>query len=139
MLEDLKAGGSFAQLAKERSADPGTAAKGGDLGFIAKGSMAPEFEEAAFALKQPGDRSGIVATKFGFHILQLDVRRPAGLRPYDEVQADLMKEVRAKIQQDARVAEAEKAQQGMQIDNDAINAFTARHKASATPGAASAQ
>ena len=119
VVEELKAGVSFAQ--------------------IAKGSMVAEFEEAAFALKQPGDRSDIVATKFGFHILQLEGRRPAGLRPYDEVQPELIKEVRAKIQQDARVAEAEKAQQGMQINSDAINAFTTRHKASAAAGASTTQ
>ena len=139
VLEELKAGVSFAQIAKERSADAGSAAKGGDLGLIAKGSMVAEFEDAAFALKQPGDRSDIVATKFGFHILQLDGRRPAGLRPYDEVQPELIKEVRAKIQQDARVAEAEMAQRGMQINSDAINAFTTRHKASTAAVASTTQ
>lgn len=129
VLEELKAGANFAQLAKERSADTGSGAKGGDLGWFARGRMVPEFDEAAFALKQPGDLSGIVETKFGYHILKLDARRPAGLRPYEEVREELIKEVRAKLQQDARVAEAEKAQQGLTINNEAIEAFAATHKA----------
>lgn len=129
VLEELKAGANFAQLAKERSADTGSGAKGGDLGLFARDRMVPEFDEAAFALKQPGDLSGIVETKFGYHILKLDARRPAGLRPYEEVREELIKEVRAKLQQDARVAEAEKAQQGLTINNEAIEAFAATHKA----------
>ena len=95
ILEELKAGANFAQLAKERSADTGSAAKGGDLGLFARGRMVPEFDEAAFALKKPGDLSSIVETKFGFHILKLDARRPAGLRPYEEVREELIKEARA--------------------------------------------
>lgn len=128
ILEDLKAGADFAQLAKERSADVGSAAKGGDLGLFARGRMVPEFDDAAFALKQPGDLSGIVESKFGFHILKLEGRRPAGMRPYEEVREELIKEVRGKLQQDARVAEAEKAQQGINVDSQAIEAFTASHK-----------
>lgn len=129
ILEELKAGANFAQLAKERSADTGSAAKGGDLGLFARGRMVPEFDEAAFALKKPGDLSSIVETKFGFHILKLDARRPAGLRPYEEVREELIKEVRGKLQQDARVAEAEKVQQGLTVNNEAIEAFAATHKA----------
>ena len=128
-LEDLKAGADFAALAKERSADQGSAAKGGDVGLFARGRMVPEFDEAAFALKKPGDLSSIVETKFGFHILKLDARRPAGLRPYEEVREELIKEVRGKLQQDARVAEAEKVQQGLTVNNEAIEAFAATHKA----------
>ena len=129
VLEELKAGANFSQIAKERSADTGSAAKGGDLGLFARGRMVPEFDEAAFALKKPGDLSSIVETKFGFHILKLDARRPAGLRPYEEVREELIKEVRGKLQQDARVAEAEKVQQGLTVNNEAIEAFAATHKA----------
>ena len=90
--------------------------------------MVPEFDEAAFALKQPGDISGIVETKFGFHILKLDARRPAGIRTYEEVREELIKEVRAKLQQDARVAEAEKAQQGLKVNDAAIESFASGYK-----------
>ena len=128
VLEELKAGANFEQLAKVRSADTGSAPKGGDLGFFARGRMVPEFDEAAFALQQPGDLSGIVESKFGFHILKLEARRPAGLRPYVEVRQELINEVRAKIQQDARAAEADSAQQGLQVNTEAVEAFAASYK-----------
>jgi foldase protein PrsA len=61
ILAKIKAGGDFAQIAKEESQDPGSAANGGDLGYFAKGKMVPDFENAAFALKV-GEVSGLVKT-----------------------------------------------------------------------------
>ena len=60
---DLKAGVSFDEVAKSRSLCP-SAAQGGDLGEVSKGQMVPEFEAAAFALKNPGDLSEPVKTQF---------------------------------------------------------------------------
>lgn len=128
VLQELKGGADFAQLAKERSADTGSASRGGDLGFFSRGRMAPEFEAAAFALKEPGELSGVVKTQFGYHVVKLEAKRPAGIRPFAEVKDELVKEVRAKVQQDARVAEAEKVQQGMQIRTEAVDAFAAQYK-----------
>lgn len=77
-LEDYRAkitgGGDFAVYAALYSQDAATAKKGGELGFFERGQMVPEFEIAAFALKQ-GEVSPIVETKFGYHILQLIERR----------------------------------------------------------------
>ena len=128
-LKELKAGADFAALAQERSADTGSAAKGGDLGLFARGRMVPEFDEAAFALKKPGDLSGVVESKFGFHIIKLDARKPAGIQSFDEVREQLIKEVRSNVQQEARVAAAEKLQQGVKINTEAIKAFAAGYKA----------
>ncbi len=61
LLADLKTGADFEALAREHSADPGSAAKGGDLGLFGRARMAPAFEEAAFALTRPGELSGVVA------------------------------------------------------------------------------
>ena len=79
----LKKGAAFADLAKKYSTDS-TAAKGGDLGWFDKGKMVPEFDKAAFALKD-GEVSGIVKTNFGFHIIKVIGKRPAGYAPFEEV------------------------------------------------------
>ena len=128
VLAELKKGADFATLAKESSADVSSAAKGGDLGYFAKGRMVPEFDAAAFALQKSGETSGLVETKFGYHILQLDDRRPPRTRPFEEVRDELMKEVRTSAAQDARVAEAQKIQQGAKINQDAVEAFAASYK-----------
>ena len=74
LLDSLKHGADFAELAKKYSQDPGSASDGGDLGWAKRGQFVPEFEHAVYALK-PGEISGIVETQFGFHIIQLLQRR----------------------------------------------------------------
>ena len=74
VLKRVRAGEDFAKLAKEFSTDPGSKDKGGDLGWFGAGSMVPEFEKAAFALK-PGEVSELVETQFGYHIIKVDERK----------------------------------------------------------------
>lgn len=69
LIDSIKSGKDFAELAKKYSEDPGTASQGGDLGFSKRGRLVPEFEASAFAL-EPGQVSGVVETVFGFHIIQ---------------------------------------------------------------------
>lgn len=98
LLARLKKGESFEELAQKYSDDPGSASKGGDLGFFGSGMMVKPFEEAVFSL-QPGGLSELVKTDFGWHIIRLDEIRPAGLRPFDEVKDSIiarLKEERAK-------------------------------------------
>ncbi|MFH1714803.1 MAG: peptidylprolyl isomerase [Elusimicrobiota bacterium] len=71
LVSDLAAGRDFADLAKENSIDNATAYKGGDIGFFMKGELAPDFETAAFSLKNIGDVSAPVETKFGYHLIKL--------------------------------------------------------------------
>ncbi len=68
-------GEKFSTLAVLYSEDPGSASKGGELGMFGRGSMAPEFEAAAFSLKNKSDISEIIKTKFGYHLLQLIERK----------------------------------------------------------------
>jgi hypothetical protein len=68
------AGEDFAQLAQQFSQDPGSAARGGDLGFFGRGRMVAPFDEAAFAL-QPGEISNVVESPFGYHVIRVDDRR----------------------------------------------------------------
>ncbi len=70
VLAKVKAGQDFAELAKKYS-DDSTASKGGDLGFVKKGTLVPEFEDALWKLKNPGDVSGLVKTVYGYHIIKL--------------------------------------------------------------------
>ena len=88
LLKQIKAGADFAELARKNSDDPGSAAKGGDLGFFEKGQMVPAFENAAFALK-PGQVSGVVESPFGYHIIKLTDRRPPRTPPLSEVSGDI--------------------------------------------------
>lgn len=125
LLAQLKKGADFAELAKENSADKGSGAKGGDLGFFEPGRMVPEFDKVAFALKTPGELSEPVKTQFGYHILRLEERRPAGVKPYSEVREQLLTEVRNKAVQTAIDAEVEKLQGKGKIDAEAIRAYSA--------------
>ena len=74
LRERVIKGEKFSMLATLYSQDPGSAKKGGELGFFSRGDMVGEFESAAFALK-PGEVSPIIETQYGFHIIQLIERR----------------------------------------------------------------
>jgi peptidyl-prolyl cis-trans isomerase D len=93
LLKQLKAGADFSELAKKNSDDSSNAPKGGDLGWFVRGAMVPEFDKAAFALKQ-GDLSDIVNTEFGYHIIKIDEKENARVKPFEEVKADLAAEVK---------------------------------------------
>lgn len=124
LLKQLQGGADFATLAKEKSEDTGSGARGGDLGVFSRGRMVPPFEEAAFALQKPGELSGLVETQFGYHIIQLVERRPAGQRSFDEVKEGLMRETETALINDARIKEQERVLQKAQFDDAAIEAFS---------------
>jgi peptidyl-prolyl cis-trans isomerase SurA len=74
ILDSIKNGADFAEMAKKYSEDPGSSKEGGDLGFVKRGVFYPEFEAAAFAL-QPGQISDVVESPVGFHIIELIEKR----------------------------------------------------------------
>ncbi len=79
---------NFAQLAKEYSEDEASAQKGGDLGYIVKGQMVPEFNDAAFNLKV-GTISPLVKTQYGEHIIIVKDKAKAGIQPFAKIKDDL--------------------------------------------------
>ncbi len=91
--KQAKSGADFAELAKKYSDDKANAEKGGDLDWVVKGQMVPEFEAAAFALK-PNEISGVITTQFGYHIIQCLGKEPPRVKPFEEVKAGLLADVK---------------------------------------------
>jgi peptidyl-prolyl cis-trans isomerase D len=89
VLAQLKADpNKFPQLAKEFSKDPGSAEKGGDLGFMGRGTFVKPFEDKLFSMKQ-GELSDLVQTEFGFHIIQLTGIKPSSVKPFEQVRGEI--------------------------------------------------
>ena len=79
----IKKGEDFAKVAKEVSEGP-SAKQGGDLGYFRRGQMVKPFEDAAFGMKV-GQVSGVVRTRFGFHLIKVTGKKPASMVPYVKV------------------------------------------------------
>ncbi len=104
--EEALKGKDFARLAKQYSEDPGTKDKGGDLGYIARGQVVPEFESAAFGL-QVGGISAVVQTPFGFHILKVDEIQEAKIDPLDKVKDQIASTLRLRKAREIAYDEAD--------------------------------
>ncbi len=92
LLKQANGGSDFAELAKANSECRSSAPGGGDLGFFGKGQMVPEFEQAAFALKE-GEISNVVETQYGYHI----IRRASFAEIKDEVASQINNEKNTKL------------------------------------------
>jgi peptidyl-prolyl cis-trans isomerase D len=93
LLEQVrKSPGSFAELAKKNSDDPGSAAKAGDLGYFSRGMMVKPFEEAAFSMKQ-GETSGLVESEFGVHIIRLTGIKPGKEKSVEQARPEIEREL----------------------------------------------
>ncbi|MFH1027571.1 MAG: peptidylprolyl isomerase [Pseudomonadota bacterium] len=121
ILAQIKAGGNFEELAKKSSVDS-SSAKGGDLGWFGKGSMVPAFEKAALALKE-GQVSDVVKSDFGFHIIKLTGKRPAGIRPLEEVKDQIKGAIMPSRQQEVfqKIKEELKKTAKVTIKEDVLN------------------
>jgi peptidyl-prolyl cis-trans isomerase C len=107
---ELKKGTDFAELAKQKSKDPGAAAEGGDLGYFTKDQMVPEFAEMAFKLDK-GQLSDPVKTQFGWHLIKVEDKRDRPVPPFeqvkDQIQTFVMRraqsEVITKLRESAKI------------------------------------
>jgi peptidyl-prolyl cis-trans isomerase D len=124
VITRAKGGEDFAKLAREISQDPGTAKTGGDLGFVKKGEMVPQFEEALFALKKGEVTAEPVRSPFGFHAIKAIDIREGGKKPLKDVAAQIREQLQGAAAEAAAKARAEEVRVQLQAAAD----FTAEAK-----------
>ena len=111
-----KKGEDFTALAKELSEEPGAKESGGDLGFFPKDRMVPEFAEVAFK-ENVGEISDPVRTQFGWHVIKVTEKKPAGTLPYDEVKSQLMTYLKTKKQEEGAQEVLKSLRDSAKIEN----------------------
>ncbi|HEX4049605.1 MAG TPA: peptidylprolyl isomerase [Steroidobacteraceae bacterium] len=126
VLAQLKAGKDFGALAKKYSADPGSAAQGGDLGWAERGIYVPAFANALFGMQQPGLYPTPVKTQYGYHIIRLDAIRPAQVPPLDTVRAQVEQQYRKEQASALFGDKQDKLQQA--LDNGATDVTAVAHQ-----------
>ncbi len=123
--------GQFAALVKQYSASDTDVKNGGIIDFFDKGTHDPEFEKAAFRLKETGEISPIIKTKVGYEILQLVERLNAGEKSFDSVKSDIIASMRAKRAMNELRAELEQTVRMSKSDAKSIDVFVAKYRLSA--------
>ncbi|MGA7155309.1 MAG: peptidyl-prolyl cis-trans isomerase [Acidobacteriaceae bacterium] len=124
VLKQLKAGASFAELAKKYSDDPGSKDQGGELPMIATSSLDPAYAQAAMALN-PGQTSGLVRSSFGYHIIQTEAKQTAHVKPFAEVKASIIEQMQT--QKAASAAQSYAAQLTAEAQKDGLDKTAAAH------------
>jgi len=89
LVRQLRSGADFGKLARENSGDPSSSGNGGDMGFIERGQTVESFDKAAFQVPLNTISDPIRSTEYGYHIIKVLGRRPAGYHPFEEVRAQL--------------------------------------------------
>ena len=90
ILEEIRAGADFGEMAKKFSQDEGSASKGGDLDFIYKGVFPGAFDNTVSQLKV-NEISDVVVTPFGYHLIQLMEVKPSELAPFEDLKESIQK------------------------------------------------
>jgi len=106
-IRRAKAGEDFGKLAKELSEDTATALQGGDLGFVGKGEMVPQFEEAVFALKKGEMSPQPVRTPFGYHAIKVFDVQDGGVQPFGDAAAKIKEKLVAERSERAAQAKTD--------------------------------
>lgn len=118
VMKDVSAdAGSFETVAEEKSIDPGSAPKGGDLGFITKGQTVPSFEEVVFSMEE-NSIEGPVESRFGWHVIQVLGKKPSHQQTFEEA----LPQLREDIQQWYLTQEVEKLKErfGVEVDEEGL-------------------
>src|SRR5881296_2916709 len=118
VIRRAKAGEDFARLAAQVSEDPGSKSKGGDLGWITKGEMVPDFEAVAFSLGRGQISAEPVRTPFGFHAIKVFETRAASKKPLKDVAAQIRDRLAAEAADRAARAKADEVKPLLQAAPD---------------------
>lgn len=113
LRKEIAGGKDFGEVAKANSDCP-SRERGGDLGYFPKGAMVPEFEKAAFSLKE-GELSGVVETSYGYHLILVYGKKPAGTVPLAEVRGQIEKDLKERKTFEAMNAQIQKLQKTAKV------------------------
>lgn len=117
----LDKGESFEALARKHSEDVPTGRRGGDLGYLMKGALVPEFESVLWGLKV-GETSGVAKSPFGFHVIRKTAERPLSEKPFEQVAEAARSVIEKKKFQDW--IEAARGRQTVTTDDRALEKMT---------------
>ncbi|MFZ4115323.1 MAG: peptidylprolyl isomerase [Chthoniobacterales bacterium] len=110
-------GEDFSKLAVELSEEPGAKQRAGDLGFFSKNQMVPEFATVAFAQKVGSVSETPVKTKFGYHVIKVTEKKPAGTATFAEVKPNIIAYLQNQKRREAFKAEMQQLRQTAKIEN----------------------
>jgi peptidyl-prolyl cis-trans isomerase D len=126
LVQQLRGGADFAALAKANSGDPGSAANGGDMGWVGMGETVEPFERAIFSIPLNSISDPIRSTEYGYHIVKVTERRDAGVRPFEEVRGELATAAGTEMAREASKAEITRLNAAIKAKKPATaEAFTA--------------
>jgi len=126
ILQKLKDGADFAEMAREYSEDAGTAQNGGELGWITRGQTVANFEAAAFSLPV-GQLSDVISTEYGYHIIEVEETEEARQQPFEEVRDRLEAEMSRQYLYDRIQEVADTVEQELTADPDAAEEIATEH------------
>jgi len=118
LIKRIKAGEDFAKLARENSEDPGSASRGGDLGWVRRGQVFPEFEQAAFALKKGEMSPEPVHTPIGYHVVKVTDIHEGGKKPLTEVAGAIRERLQAEGAERVAREKADEVKPALQASAD---------------------
>jgi peptidyl-prolyl cis-trans isomerase D len=118
LIKRIKAGEDFTKLARENSEDPGSASRGGDLGWVRRGQTLPEFEQAMFALKKGETSAEPARTPAGFHVIKVTDIHEGGKKPLKDVAAPIRERLQTEAAERAARAKADEMKPALQAAPD---------------------
>jgi peptidyl-prolyl cis-trans isomerase C len=126
----LLAGADFAALAKELSDDPSAKSNSGHLDWFSADRMDPAFSKAAFAMKSVGDISEPVLSRFGYHLIRFEGRRPAAQQSFDQVKELIMADLRKRYIDEKRETrmDAIRGDPAMKVNQPAVDSLVVQVK-----------